>query len=239
MAGLLAAAGARVLVAAGPEFGTGPVERLAELRDGSPLETVLLLRPDDATGPAPALPEVAGLRIEWLHATAAEEPDDRLTAPAPRPEDLAAYFHTGGTTGTPEAGRAHARQRGRHARGRSPSPSTGMGEGSMFAALPLFHVNALLVTGLAPLFAGRARCGPRRPVTGSRGCWRHSGGSRAVPDRRTCPPSPRCTPRSRRCRSTPTSRACASPSWAPRRSRPPSARDFAAAPGVGLLEGYG
>ena len=155
VAGLLAAAGARVLIAAGPEFGTATLGRLAELRDGSPVETVLLLRPDDAEGPAPTLPEVAGLRIEWLDATAAEEPDDRLTAPAPRPEDLAAYFHTGGTTGTPKlAVHTHANEVAM-AWTLSLALDEGMGEGSMFAALPLFHVNALLVTGLAPLMSGR------------------------------------------------------------------------------------
>jgi fatty-acyl-CoA synthase len=118
------------------------------------VETVLLLRPDGAPGPAPAPPEVTGLRIEWLDEAAGTEPADRLTAPPPRPEDLAAYFHTGGTTGTPKlAVHTHANEVAM-AWTLSLAVRERVGDGNMFAALPLFHVNALLVTGLGPLMAG-------------------------------------------------------------------------------------
>jgi fatty-acyl-CoA synthase len=71
----------------------------------------------------------------------------------PSAGDVAALFHTGGTTGTPKLA-AHT-----HANEVSDAwmiAATGtMREDSVvFAALPLFHVNALLVTVLAPLFKG-------------------------------------------------------------------------------------
>ena len=61
-------------------------------------------------------------------------------------------MHTGGTTGAPKiAAHTHASQlacgRGIASSGLAP------GEG-MLGGLPLFHVNALIVTGIAPMFSG-------------------------------------------------------------------------------------
>ena len=71
----------------------------------------------------------------------------------PSATDLAALFHTGGTTGTPKLA-AHT-----HANEVSDAwmiAANGLlhDDAVVFAALPLFHVNALLVTVLAPLFRG-------------------------------------------------------------------------------------
>ena len=103
----------------------------------------------------------------------------------PAPADLAALFHTGGTTGAPEAGRAHPRQ------WRSPTPGCWppyagfTPESTVFAALPLFHVNALVVTLLMPLFKGQqvvwaGPLGYRDPALYAR-FWKMV---RALPDRR-------------------------------------------------------
>ena len=68
--------------------------------------------------------------------------------------EVAALFHTGGTTGTPKLA-AHT-----HANEVSDAwmiAASGMlhnHDAVLFAALPLFHVNALVVTLLAPLFNG-------------------------------------------------------------------------------------
>ena len=77
----------------------------------------------------------------------------RLRRGAASHTDLASLFHTGGTTGTPKLA-AHT-----HANEVSDAwmiAANGLlREGTVvFAALPLFHVNALLVTVLAPLFRG-------------------------------------------------------------------------------------
>ena len=62
-------------------------------------------------------------------------------------------MHTGGTTGAPKiAAHTHANQL---ACGRGIAERTGIAAGeAMLGGLPLFHVNALLVTGIAPMFSG-------------------------------------------------------------------------------------
>jgi fatty-acyl-CoA synthase len=61
--------------------------------------------------------------------------------------------HTGGTTGAPKiAAHTHANQL---ACGRGIAAATGLAPGeAALGGLPLFHVNALLVTGIAPMFSG-------------------------------------------------------------------------------------
>ena len=72
----------------------------------------------------------------------------------PRPGDLAAFFHTGGTTGTPKlAAHTHANQVANA--WMLAAISLLDADSVVFAALPLFHVNALVVTLLAPLFKGQ------------------------------------------------------------------------------------
>ena len=94
------------------------------------------------------------MRVGHLSALAAEQPHDRFVGEAPSATDLAALFHTGGTTGTPKLA-AHT-----HANEVSDAwmiAAIGLldAESVVFAALPLFHVNALVVTLLAPLFKGQ------------------------------------------------------------------------------------
>ena len=62
-------------------------------------------------------------------------------------------MHTGGTTGAPKvAAHTHANQLA-CARGIAVCSGLAAGEG-MLGGLPLFHVNALIVTGIAPMFSG-------------------------------------------------------------------------------------
>ena len=65
----------------------------------------------------------------------------------------AAFVHTGGTTGAPKvAAHTHASQL---ACGRGIAQCAGLAPGEgMLGGLPLFHVNALIVTGIAPMFGG-------------------------------------------------------------------------------------
>jgi len=71
------------------------------------------------------------------------------------PEDLSSYFCTGGTTGMPRiAMRTHANE---VANAWSAGQMLGDGIGgskTLFCGLPLFHVNAVLVTGLVPFSRG-------------------------------------------------------------------------------------
>jgi fatty-acyl-CoA synthase len=77
-----------------------------------------------------------------------------LPGPPPAASDVASYLHTGGTTGTPKlAARTHANE---VANAWMIVSADLMQPGStVFAALPLFHTNALLVTVLGPLLKGQ------------------------------------------------------------------------------------
>jgi fatty-acyl-CoA synthase len=145
--------GSRVLVAAGPELDEALWQRLLAVCADVGMRAVLVLRPDAAASAPPPLPAIAGTVVAYLDDMIPGQPADRLVAPPPAPDDLAAFVHTGGTTGAPKiAAHTHANQL---ACARGIATATGLAPGeAMLGGLPLFHVNALLVTGIAPMFAG-------------------------------------------------------------------------------------
>ena len=147
---LVRLSGARVIVAAGPELD----ERVWSLAHSLAAETgaraLLALRPTAATGAAPELEPLAGATVAYLGALAADAPAEPA-APAPRARDLASFLHTGGTTGTPKlAARTHRNE----VANASMVAGTFEDDDVVFAGLPLFHTNALVVTLLAPLLRG-------------------------------------------------------------------------------------
>jgi fatty-acyl-CoA synthase len=151
---LMRRTGSHVVVAAGPELDEARWESLLAVCTAVGVRAVLVLRPDSAAGDPPPLPADPGMVVAYLDDVAAGRPADRMVgAQSPAPEDMAAFVHTGGTTGAPKiAAQTHANQL---ACARGIALSTGMAPGeAMLGGLPLFHVNALLVTGLAPMFAG-------------------------------------------------------------------------------------
>ena len=92
--------------------------------------------------------------MAYLDEVIAGQPDSHLAgADLPEADDLAAFVHTGGTTGAPKvAAHTHANQL---ACGRGIALCSGLAAGEgMLGGLPLFHVNALIVTGIAPMFSG-------------------------------------------------------------------------------------
>jgi fatty-acyl-CoA synthase len=167
IAGLIRRTGSRVLVAAGPELDPQAWSRLLKVARQADMTTVLALRPDGARGagapPAPSLREDApsdgtpnsrGPVVAYLDDVIAGQPSDRLAAgDRPSAADLAAFVHTGGTTGDPKiAAHTHANQL---ACGQGIAQCNGLASGeAVLGGLPLFHVNALLVTGIAPMFSG-------------------------------------------------------------------------------------
>lgn len=107
----------------------------------------------NAVGPL-ALPGIEGVVIGYLDTLAAEADSSQFHGVLPTASDLAALFHTGGTTGVPKLA-AH-RHSGEVSNAWMIAANSLLDEGSVvFAALPLFHVNALVVTLLAPLFRGQ------------------------------------------------------------------------------------
>ena len=150
---ILGRAGVKVLVAAGPEVDAtlwDTARRIAP-RLGA---TLLALRPTNASGPAPALEPVQGCDLAYLSERSQVQPSGRLLAPPPAATDLATLFHTGGTTGTPKLA-AHTHANEISDAWMLAAGSTLPDEAVVFAALPLFHVNALVVTVLGPLLRGR------------------------------------------------------------------------------------
>lgn len=152
---LVRLSGAEVIVAAGPELGGTVWSHARTIAEETGARALLALRPTAATGPAPDLePLPAGTLVAHLGELMAAAPE--AGAPASRPDhhDVASYLHTGGTTGVPKlAARTHANE---VANAWMISARDILGEDSvLFAALPLFHTNALLVTLLAPLLKGQ------------------------------------------------------------------------------------
>jgi fatty-acyl-CoA synthase len=149
---LLRTSGAKVLVAAGPELDPAVWETARGLARTLGLAAVAAVRPDGVSEAPPELEGLDGVVVAYLDELAAAAPADHLVAEPPVAADIAGYFHTGGSTGTPKiAIHTHANEIAMAwimAVSRS-------GEAAILGALPLFHVNALMVTGLSPLFRGQ------------------------------------------------------------------------------------
>ena len=163
IAELIRRTGSRVLVAAGPELDPQLWQRLLGVARQAGMTAVLALRPDGAhsdppplIGDAPAGGSPIGRRpvVAYLDEVIAGQPSGRLAgADLPKADDLAAFVHTGGTTGAPKiAAHTHANQLA-CAEGFALCSGLAPGEG-VLGGLPLFHVNALIVTGIAPMFSG-------------------------------------------------------------------------------------
>jgi fatty-acyl-CoA synthase len=159
IAELIRRTGSRVLITAGPELDLPLWQRLLEVARQAGMTAVLALRPDDARGDPPALgetvdPDGRALIVAYLDEMIAGQPSGHLAgADLPEAGDLAAFVHTGGTTGAPKvAAHTHANQLA-CAQGIALCSGLAPGEG-VLGGLPLFHVNALIVTGIAPMFSG-------------------------------------------------------------------------------------
>jgi len=163
---ILRAAGARVLVTLGPGPGGELWEKLAAVVEQVPtLQTVLqvslaqYLVPGFVPPAAAGAPGVhgathAGRAVLDFDAECARELGDRLMSGRMiRPDEVASYFHTGGTTGTPKiAQHTHANE---VFLSWSVSAFVGLGPGSVFlCGLPLFHVNGAIGTGLGTFCSG-------------------------------------------------------------------------------------
>ena len=153
--GLLARSNAQVLVAAGPELDQTVWKSARIVAETLGLTALLALRPTGAAGPPPTLAPLPGIRVHYLADLLIEQPTDRLAVPPPGPDDVAAYFHTGGTTGAPKLA-AHTHANEVIDSWMVAANSLLEPDATLFGALPLFHVNALIITTLAPLLRGQS-----------------------------------------------------------------------------------
>lgn len=152
LAALMRAARAKVLIAWGSDEESGIWSKALRLRAQLPgLSALLRVAPlGEATGAAPVLPE----GVLDFKALREREPADRLVSGREiAPTDIAAYFHTGGTTGAPKLARhSHGAQvftawASVQLQGLRDSDITING-------YPLFHVAGVLPASLAALSAG-------------------------------------------------------------------------------------
>jgi fatty-acyl-CoA synthase len=154
LAELLRRSGARVLVTAGPDLAPDTWNTAQALARQGRLDAILVLRATGAAGPPEPLPAIDGVRIGYLADLAAAKDASAFVGVPPRSADLAALFHTGGTTGAPKLA-AHTHANEVTDAWMLSAISLFDHETVVFAALPLFHVNALVVTLLSPLFKGQ------------------------------------------------------------------------------------
>jgi len=158
IAEILRAARTKVLVALGPTPGTDLWDKVMAVRDALPGLAAIVV-----VGQVPA--GVDG--VHAFDALADVEPADRLVSGRRiAADDVAAFFHTGGTTGTPKLVRHTHRNQVYQAWAvglmfRSPPGRTGL------FGVPLFHVGGALSGALASLSSGGTM------VVLSAGGWRH------------------------------------------------------------------
>jgi fatty-acyl-CoA synthase len=163
---LLEASGATVLVALGPHPVLDIWEKAVELQRRIPGLTLVRVAP-------PGTPRVADV-IEL--SAIADQPDDRLLAPPPETGDeIAAYFHTGGTTGAPKLA-AHT-HRGQLVAAYGCAALLDLGPDDVVTGtLPMFHVAGTILMGVSTFLSGSelllmSPAGLRNPVMVQR-YWR-------------------------------------------------------------------
>ncbi|KWF10375.1 acyl-CoA synthetase [Burkholderia ubonensis] len=174
---LLKAAGASIIVTLAPFPGTDLWQKVADiLHEVEPLRHLVLVDPADRVrgmaqpaartvqhdgaqlhgdgGLRSAVP--AHIQIHDFGTAIARESGTALdNARRIRPGDMSSFFCTGGTTGLPKiAMRSHGNEvANAWSAGRFFGDSIGPGKAT-FCGLPLFHVNAAMVTGLLPFSRG-------------------------------------------------------------------------------------
>ena len=142
---LIKASGAKILVALGPHPQLDIWEKALELREQIPGLILVRVSP-------PGTSDEDGV-VDFGTALA-EQPDDHLIFGEPRGGgDVAAYFHTGGTTGVPKlVAHTHRSQLVSAFGGAAMCGYTS--DDILTATLPLFHVAGTMVGGLSAFMAG-------------------------------------------------------------------------------------
>lgn len=167
IAALLQASGVRVLVALGPHPVLDIWQKALQLRAQLPGLTLVRV----AAPGTPPEPEV----LDFASALT-EQPDDHLTFGTPGcDDDVAAYFHTGGTTGAPKLV-THTHRGQLVAAFGGAVLNSGHADDVSTATLPLFHVAGTIHSGLSAFMTGMellimSPSGLRNPAM-VRGFWR-------------------------------------------------------------------
>lgn len=145
IAELLQASGAKILVALGSHPQLDIWQKALQIREQVPGLTLLRVA-------SPGAPLEDG-GLDFL-TELMKQPDDRLVFGAPgQGDDVAAYFHTGGTTGAPKlVAHTHHGQLTAALGGAALAGLTS--DDVITASLPLFHVGGTIFCGLGALMSG-------------------------------------------------------------------------------------
>lgn len=142
---LLKASGAKILVALGPHPQLDIWQKALQLRDQVP--GLILVRVS-----APGTQDEDGI-VDFGSALMAQPSDHLIFGESRGGDDVAAYFHTGGTTGIPKLV-AHT-QRGQLVAAFGGASMCGyLPNDVLTATLPLFHVAGTIVAGLSAFMTG-------------------------------------------------------------------------------------
>ena len=108
---LVRLAGARVIVASGPELDPVVWEHARAVARPTGADALLALRPTAPEGAAPAPAPLGSTQVAYLAERMAAADATALPGPPPAADAVASYLHTGGTTGTPKlAARTYANE---------------------------------------------------------------------------------------------------------------------------------
>lgn len=149
IAGLVRAAGARILVAPGPSVDPLVWEKALEVARACPSITALVAV-GDAGG---ATPDAGHAAIVPLARAEQHEGTALAAAELPGRDDIASYFHTGGTTALPKLARHNHRNKVYIAWASQEINDIGPADCTLMG-MPLYHVVGAVLYGLAFLRAG-------------------------------------------------------------------------------------
>ncbi len=145
IANIMNAAGAKVLFTLGPVPGTDIWQKVEAIRKEVPtLEAIF-----QVMGPGN---EADGI-YNYDETVEKYDPTKLESGRQIAPDEIAAYFHTGGTTGTPKLAK-HTHFMEVHDSWAVTAVADASDQDVFMCGLPLFHVNAVIITGLAPFSVG-------------------------------------------------------------------------------------
>lgn len=163
---LLRTANAQIVVTVAPSPGTDTSQKVIEaIRDVESVRHLVLVdlaervqgpRPLGAAPSAEELGLPAGISAHDFGTLLRGQPDDHLVSGRViDPDDLSSFFGTGGTTGLPKIAMRTHRNEVANAISTSKLLSGVFTAGkNLFCGLPMFHVNAVMATGLMPFSTG-------------------------------------------------------------------------------------